>query len=146
MVPVLAPLPSMKSLKSLVLVALVWVAMVFRAYGSRYPYTVERPKKMIVQHVNRILAASQESTDSGLWINGFDWRRLSDVQRLGVDKFDQAVSWPACVGPVSKTGYCDMPWYFPLRYCLPNSITMIFASLGTRLCLNPVIRQDTPIV
>jgi hypothetical protein len=146
MVPVLAPLPSTKSLKSLVLVALVWVAMVFRGYGSSYPYTVERPKKMIVQHVNRVLAASHESTDSGLWINGFDWRRLSDVQRLGVDKFDQAVAWPACVGSVSKTGYCDMPWYFPLRYFLLNSITRSFSCLDTRHCSNPVIRRDTPIV
>lgn len=101
------------------LIVLVWVGVCFRAYGSAYPYTEERPKKLIVQHVSRVLAG--QPMDSGLWVNGFDYRRLSDLKNLGVERFAQAQPWPGCEGGVATTGYCDMPWYFPLRDVIRGS-------------------------
>ncbi len=46
--------------------------------------------------------------DSGLWVMGFDSRRLADLKGQEVEQFDQAEP----IECLSK--HCHMPWYFPL--------------------------------
>jgi len=84
---------------------------------SKSSYSLERPKRLFVQHVerrslNKASSSSSSSSssflDSGLWINGMDTLALEPLRQLGVKDWQEAKAYP-CRGLA-----CSLPWFFPL--------------------------------
>ncbi|DBA04872.1 TPA: hypothetical protein N0F65_006874 [Lagenidium giganteum] len=115
------PLQRIRQLRNAMLVITLNVLVVA---SLRNPYSDDCPMRVWIQHVERrvVLPDGQVQSDSGLWLNGIDFRRLSPIKPfLANTQWRNLATLPA-PEPLLKTNdiYAHMPYVLPIRDLLPE--------------------------
>jgi hypothetical protein len=97
------------------------------AYASMCnPYSDMTPKRLWVQHIQREVTSSETGEvqlfDSGLWVNGVDFRGVSSIKSAL-----RSTSWkdirysPPQPIPGIEDVYGSLPWFLPLKDHVPST-------------------------
>jgi hypothetical protein len=97
-------------------------AGLFLAVAFRFPFDIEHPKRIYMQHVSREwhTQGKLQREDSGVWVNSMDYRNLHDHLHQNLPfMLDKGVArTPApCEGL-----FCSFPWYFPIQEMITGGI------------------------
>lgn len=99
------------------------VMFVLVSCGLFFPYSGDpaspRPKRVIVQHTTRTFHAldgSLEKTDSGFWINSFDYTGMSHITPH-VPEINDTIRMRCS----DELPFCGFPWFLPVKFLIKKN-------------------------
>ncbi|XP_030625487.1 endoplasmic reticulum metallopeptidase 1-like [Chanos chanos] len=99
------------------------VMLILVSFGLFFPYTADpsspRPKRVFLQHTTRTfhgLDGSVEKTDSGLWINSFDYTGMSHITPY-VPEINETIR-TRCQ---DNLPFCGFPWFLPVKFLVKKN-------------------------
>ncbi|KAB5549202.1 hypothetical protein PHYPO_G00064680 [Pangasianodon hypophthalmus] len=99
------------------------VMFVLVSCGLFFPYSGDpaspRPKRVIVQHITRTFHAldgSLEKTDSGFWINSFDYTGMSHITPH-VPEINDTIRMRCS----EELPFCGFPWFLPVKFLIKKN-------------------------
>lgn len=100
------------------LTAVFVVTLILVCSGIFFPYSSDaanpKPKRVFLQHINRRfhdLDGNLVKSDSGIWINGFDYNGISHITPY-VPEINDTIRTPC----EEWAPFCGLPWILPVHF------------------------------